>query len=100
MGSRDAAETLRGAGLCVSRENAPLEPGEFYLVDLIGARVVVGDRTVGEVIDVRAYPSVDALVVRTLDDVLVEQPLLPQWVTRVDSEAKLVELASTEGFIA
>lgn len=42
--TRDAAEALRGVGLCVPRAELPEPPeGEVYLADLLGADVLLAD---------------------------------------------------------
>jgi len=98
--SREAAESLIGARIFVPRSALPpLEEGEAYLVDLVGARVEAPDGPVGEVVQVRVDPSVDTLVVRTVDGRLVDQPLLPAFVARVDAAAGVIELANRDGLI-
>jgi 16S rRNA processing protein RimM len=103
---RSAAEALSGARVSVSREAlAPLEEGEYYLTDLIGARVRAPDASgeleeIGEVVEVRLHPSVDALVVRLSDGTLAEQVLADPWLGRVDAEAGIVELVSRDGLVA
>jgi 16S rRNA processing protein RimM len=63
---RDAAAALRGEELWIPAADLPEpEPGEYFHVDLIGCRVVAGDRAVGEVRDVLAYPANDVLAVDT-----------------------------------
>jgi len=101
VSDRDAAERLRGSGVCVPRDALPaLEEGEYYLCDLVGARVTGPDGgLVGEVVEIRVHPSVETLVVRTPDGRLVEQALVEPWIERVDAQGKLVELSSTEGLI-
>ena len=97
---RDAAAALRGAALSVPREVLPeLEPGEYYLSDLIGAEVVGPDGPVGRVVEVRAHPSVDCLAVRLPDGRVLEQPLTEPWVEAVDVAAGRVVLSSTEGLV-
>jgi 16S rRNA processing protein RimM len=100
VADRDAAETLRGAGVCVPRAALPpLDDGEYYLSDLVGARVVAPGGPVGEVVEVRVHPSVDSLIVRTPDGRLLEQAITEPWVARVDVKERLVELSSTDGLI-
>ena len=100
ISDRDAAETLRGAGVCVPRDALPeLEEGEYYLSDLVGARVVAPDGPIGEVVEVRVHPSVDSLIVRLPDGRVLEQPITEPWILRVDVEERLVELSSTDGLI-
>ena len=97
---RDAAGELRGAGVCVRRDELPaLEDGDYYLCDLVGARVVAGASEIGRVIDVVTHPTIDSLVIRAEDGKRLEQPMSPHWVVRVDPAAGVVELASVEGLV-
>lgn len=97
---RNAAESFRDALVSVPRSALPpLEPGEYYLCDLVGAKVVAPGAEVGEVVEVRAHPSVDTIVVKTPDGTLLEQPLTDPWVVSVDAENKLVELSTLDGLI-
>jgi 16S rRNA processing protein RimM len=95
---RTEAEALRGARVAVDRaELGALGPDEFYLADLVGARVLVGERLLGTVVAVRPYPSVDVMVVETDSGKLVEQPLLDEFLEEVDVAAGRVRLSSAEG---
>jgi 16S rRNA processing protein RimM len=97
---RNAAEAICGASVWVDRAQLPkLEPGEYYLVDLIGAQVVAPDGAVGTVVDLSFYPSMDCLIVETPGGSRVEQPLLPHWIARVDAPAGKIELSSRDGLI-
>jgi 16S rRNA processing protein RimM len=98
---RDAAEARRGNAVRVRRELLPeLADGEYYLCDLIGADVVdSADGSVGRVIEVQMYPSVDAIVIEAADGSRYEQPLLDEWLARVDLKARRVTLASRDGLI-
>jgi 16S rRNA processing protein RimM len=97
---RATAEPLRGAAVAVARaELPPLAEGEFYLGDLVGARVLGPGGLVGDVVEVLPYPSVDVVVVRTPEGKLVEQPLSEPWVERVDAAQGCIHLASTDGLI-
>jgi 16S rRNA processing protein RimM len=98
--NRDAASKLTGSHIEVVREElAPLEPGEYYLADLVGAAVFGPEGRVGEVVGVVVNPSIDSLRIRLEDGRLVEQPLSPPWVARVEAEKARIELASLDGFI-
>jgi len=99
---RDRAEELRGAVLCVRRRDfPPLEEGEFYACDVEGARVVVegGEGEVlGQVTELRTYPTCDVLVVAASDGGRPwEVPLVEGVVARVDPSAGVVTLATREG---
>ncbi|HEX8796437.1 MAG TPA: ribosome maturation factor RimM [Polyangiaceae bacterium] len=97
---RDKAAELRGAKLCARRGDFPaLEPGEFYACDVEGARVVgpTGEE-MGHVTELKAYPTVDVLVVKATDGGRPwEVPLVDAVVAAVDLGAATVTLASLEG---
>lgn len=94
--SREDAEALRGFTLCVPREALPeLEEGEYYHADLIGLQAYEGDRSVGEVVEVLDYPSVECLKLKT-DEGFLEVPMLPEWLDRVDIENGKVHLKALD----
>lgn len=88
---RDAAEALRGAEVLVRRsEFPPLEEGEFYVCDVIGAAVVGPNGEIGRVENFVTYPSVEVFVVRGKDGNRFEIPLLDEFVERIDVSAKSI----------
>jgi 16S rRNA processing protein RimM len=94
---RDQADLLRRAEVCVPREAfPPLDEGEFYVCDVIGARVVGPGGELGQVQDLVNYPSADAFVVKiALADVgTVELPLLDDFIEQVDAEHGEVRVKS------
>lgn len=96
----DAAERLRGARVLVERAALPeLDQDEFYLSDLVGARVEGPSGEIGRVVEVRVHPSVDSLVIEKPDGTLVEQPLGDAWLESVDVEGACVRLSTTDGLI-
>lgn len=99
---RDGAEALRGATVWVERAALPeLESeDEYYLVDLLGAKVTGPDGEIGTVVEIATHPSVDALVIETPDGRTLEQPLVPGFVARVSVAEKLVELSTLDGLLA
>jgi 16S rRNA processing protein RimM len=96
---RDRAGELRGALVCVRRGDfPPVEEGEFYSCDVLGARVVMDGREIGVVRDLRSYPSVDVLVVRATDEGAdYEVPLVEAFVDEVDVKGEVVRLKTLEG---
>ena len=97
---RDAAEARNGNVVRVAREALPeLKDGEYYLCDLVGIRVESPEGPVGAVVEVQMYPSVDAVVIEAPDGSRFEQPLLDEWIARVDVPAGEIVLASREGLI-
>jgi 16S rRNA processing protein RimM len=100
VGDRTAAERLTGSRLEVERALlAPLAPGEYYLIDLVGAEVVGPEGPLGVVTRVLAHPTVDAVELRLLDGRTAEQPLVAPFVARVDADARRIELANLDGLM-
>jgi 16S rRNA processing protein RimM len=104
--SRNRADELRGAIVCVRRGAFPPPlPGEFYACDIEGARVVVdvdeegvAQRELGHVTAMRAYPANDVLEVAATDGGRPwEVPLVEAVVRSVDVAAGLVTLLTMEG---
>lgn len=65
LASREEAAALTGALLAVpgDRVVAPAEPDTFLVSELVGCRVLLGERELGSVSDVVAGPANDALEV-------------------------------------
>ena len=82
--SREAAQALRGEPII---GEMTLEEGEWWAEDLVGLRAVDGEREVGVVERVVAYPSCDVLLV---GDLLI--PLIDDAVGEVDFEAGTVQV--------
>ena len=98
---RNGAEALRGNTVWVARAALPeTDAAEYYLVDLIGAKVTGPEGEVGTVVEIATHPSIDALVIETPDGRKLEQPLVPDWIARVSVAEKLVELSTLEGLIS
>jgi 16S rRNA processing protein RimM len=96
--SRDRAEELRGALICVRRRDfEEAEDGEFYAIDVVGAEVRLAGARIGSVAEILTYPSIEVLLVHA-DDALGdwEVPLTEMYIARVDVEGKLVELVSLD----
>jgi len=97
---RNAAEALHGATVSVARNLLPaLSPGEYYLIDLVGSKVLGPDGEIGEVTGVVSHPTVDVIVVRRQDGTSAEQPLSEPWLVRVDVAAREVVLNSLDGLM-
>src|SRR5262249_7290243 len=98
---RTAAESLQGWHVSVERAALPpLEEGEYYLCDLVGAEVLgPGGARLGRVVDLRIYPSIDALLIERAEGGFAEQPLVEPWLEGVDVAARQVVLSSTDGWL-
>ena len=101
VNSREQAESLRGARVLVARAALPaLEEGEYFLGDLLGAKVLGPDGAeLGTVVAFSFYPTMDVLVVEAKDGTRKEQPLSDPWVGKVDAAAGCIELVSLDGMI-
>jgi len=90
--SLEDAEGLRGHTLCVPRQALPsLEDGEYYYADLIGLEAFEGSSSIGKVVEVIDYPSIECLKIARPGGFL-EVPMLPRWLERVDIEGGKVHL--------
>lgn len=97
---RDAADELRGAKLWVKRDEvAPLEAGEYYLVDLVGCELEFEGEVIARVTGVRPDPSVDTMLITMTDGVKAEIPILDVWIGDVDTDKKRVQLLNRDGII-
>jgi 16S rRNA processing protein RimM len=86
--TREDAEALRGQELRVPLDEAPpLAEGEFWARDLVGCRVVDGERELGVVERMVALPSCEALEV---GDLLI--PLVRDAIRSVDLEARRIDV--------
>jgi 16S rRNA processing protein RimM len=89
--TREEAEELRGALVSIASEQLPEPaPGEYFHVDLIGCRVVAGDRVVGTVAAVHAYPANDVLELDDAGSTLV--PFVADAVLEVDVAGRRIAL--------
>lgn len=85
-------EHFRKCDIMVTREHAvPLEEGEYFICDIIGANVVEEDGTpVGTVKDVMETGANDVFVILTEDGKEVLFPSIPDCIKKVDVEKKEV----------
>lgn len=101
VSDRNGAEALKGATVWVERGALPAtDDSEYYLVDLIGAKVVGPEGEIGTVVAIATHPTVDAVVIQTADGKRLEQPLIDDWIARVSVADKLIELSTLDGLIS
>ena len=92
---RDTAESFRGAQLCARRDAfPPVEEGEFYACDVVGARLFGPDGELGIVEDLTTYPTADVLVGRLSGGSRCEIPLVEDYIAEIDTAARHVRLTS------
>lgn len=85
-------EQYRKCDIMVTRENAvPLEEGEYFICDIIGADVVEEDgNKIGTVKDVIETGANNVFVIETEGGKEVLFPSIPECIRKVDVENKLV----------
>ncbi|MEO6496386.1 MAG: ribosome maturation factor RimM [Solirubrobacteraceae bacterium] len=85
---RTAIEGFRGQDITVARSEVPaLGDDEFWADDLVGCGVVAGDRSLGTVERMVAYPSCEVLVV---GDLLI--PMVGDAIRSVDVAGRRIEV--------
>lgn len=93
---RNQAELLRGKNIAVDRVNMPpLAEGRYYIVDLIGAKIMAGGVVLGHLTDVLQYGAADVYVVKGEDghkDFMF--PCIKSVLKSVDVDAKIICLDS------
>lgn len=91
--TEEKARALQGYTISISKEALPaLESDEYYVWQLQGASVWMGEEQVGQVIEVQSPGPTDVLVIERPDGQIVFVPSLREFVASVDLEAARVEL--------
>ncbi len=95
-------EKHKGKDLYITRDEAvKLQPGEYFIFDLIGLSVVTDtDEVLGELIDVLQTGANDVYVVRrtdSTDEILL--PAIKECILSVSLEDKLMRVHLMEGLI-
>lgn len=93
----DAVRELQGALVSIARKELPQLPDSVYRqADLVGLQVVDAQRgSLGEVRDIRRYPSCDMLVVGDKQTLV---PLLRAYGAKVDRSAGTIYIRLPDGF--
>lgn len=94
IASREDADALRGGTILVDAARLPQghDPGEFYVRDLVGCTVTMGDAQIGTVGDVINRPANDVLDVVDPDGHRRLLPFTRDAVVRIDVAARHIEL--------
>lgn len=104
--SREDASKLTNQKLFTSiegtRENCPLEEGEFYWFDMIGAEVKDDELFLGIVEEIERIGAVDYLVVKTSDELVKKElpnkfyiPYIDVYIVSFDKENKTITSKGT-----
>ena len=94
-------ECYKGKDILVSRDNAvKLEKGEYYIADILGAKVILEDGSeFGGLEDVMQTGANDVYVVKTLDNKEVLLPKIDECVKKLDIENKIVTVHIMKGLL-
>ncbi len=100
VGGRDAAETLRGAGVLLEESQLrPLAAGEYFQHDLIGCAVETLDgNLLGRVTEIVTTGANDVLVVE-LDGKARMLPMVGEVVRKVELEKRLIRISPLPGLL-
>lgn len=94
-------ECYKGKDILVSRDNAvKLEKGEYYIADILGAKVILEDGSeFGVLEDVMQTGANNVYVVKTLDNKEVLLPKIDECVKKLDIENKIVTVHIMKGLL-
>ena len=97
--SIEAAERLRGTVLYAHRADLTLEPGQYFIADLIGLQVVDADSgaAYGALSDVSKTGANDVYHIRFADGKERLIPAIPEVVASVDLEKGVMEIRPLKG---
>lgn len=97
VSGRDAADALRGAQMLVARDEfPPPEDGEFYAIDVEGARAELNGEAIGTVLRLVTYPACEVLEVKLAAGKTIEVPMTEAYVEAIDTDAYVVRLRTIE----
>jgi len=92
----NAAMRLKGALVSIDRDDVDLPEGDFFIQDIIGARVVTeSGEEVGALADVLDLPAGNVYVVRGDREILI--PAVPEFVLKTDIDSGIITVRLIEG---
>ena len=100
VGSREAAEALRGKSVSLPRDAVPVGEDELLVADLVGCKVLdVAGMMLGEVTGSFDSGAHEVLEVRAPDGKEFMLPLVDAFVTNVDLEARIITCDPPPGLV-
>jgi 16S rRNA processing protein RimM len=93
----EEAEPLKGKVLWIARNDAELEEGEHFIVDLIGLDAVEEEtgKRLGKITDILTLSAQNVYVIRGTREILV--PAVPEFVRAIDVEGGKIVFRLIEG---
>ena len=93
-------EMYKGSDLLIDREQAvPLEEDEYFICDIIGAEVIADGESFGTVKDVLQTGANDVYVVNTHEGKEVLLPVIPDCITDIDVDNRIVKAHIMPGLL-
>lgn len=95
----NAIEQYKGKDLLITREQAvPLEEGEFFIMDIVGSRVITDEnKELGILTAVMETGANNVFVVKKTDGKELLLPYIPDCVLNIDVEEKLIQVHMMKG---
>ena len=90
-----AAQTLRDTVFQVDREDVELEEGTYFIADLIGLRVLEGEREIGVIREILTMPGNDVYVVQGEHTYMI--PAVKEFLLETDPDRGFVRVKLIEG---
>lgn len=98
--SRDEADRLRGKLVLIAMSDAiPLEPGEYYLFQLVGMLVKDRERTIGVVKEILQTGANDVYVVQSDEYGTVLLPAHQETIQSIDFENEVITMVLPDGLL-
>lgn len=92
----NAAMSLKNKTVYIDRADAPLKKGEYFLCDIIGARVVTDKgENVGMLEDILETPASSVYIVRGEEEHMI--PAVPEFILDTDAENGVITVHLIEG---
>ena len=90
----------KGSDLLITRDQAvPLDDGEYFICDIIGAKVIADDEDFGIVQDVIQTGANDVYIVKTNSGDEVLMPVIPSCILDIDTDAGIVKAHIIPGLL-
>ena len=100
VNSLEDAQGLRGKMLYLDRKDLVLEPGQYFIQDLLGSTVADAEdpeKVYGVLVDVTNTGASDIYHIKAPDGRLLLAPAIPQVVKQVDPEQEKILITPLEG---
>ena len=100
VNSLEDAQGLRGKMLYLDRKDLVLEPGQYFIQDLLGSTVADAEEpenVYGVLVDVTNTGASDIYHIKAPDGRLLLAPAIPQVVKQVDPEQEKILITPLEG---